>query len=161
MATIQEYISGKVCEQIELAFSIFSSAGKSLKESELGKILLDNVNKLEPIKLTFDETIKLIRNSEQCAIGERVCRSLYKDTPLTESVFLDDLAEGMVKAEKAKFAAKEDAIENIKKYRKSPIIVSKVSGNHSEICPTWPKKCIYWNMEKYKLKCIIRNRAKE
>jgi hypothetical protein len=156
MATIQDYMSGKVCEQIKQAFSVFNSVEGSLNGSEVGKAMLDNVNKSEPKKLTIEEAIKLIQESKQCSIGERVCRSLHKETPLTESVFLDDLAAGMVEAGKARFVTKEEAIDNIKRYQKKPIIVSKVSGKHSEICPTWPKKCLYWNMEKHKLKCINR-----
>jgi methylmalonyl-CoA mutase cobalamin-binding subunit len=81
---------------------------------------------------------------------------VHTETPLTESVFLDDLAGGMVEVGKAKFVTKEEAIDNIKKHQKNPIIVSKVSGQHSEICLTWPKKCLYWNMERHKLKCINR-----
>ena len=156
MATIQDYMSGKVCEQIKQAFSIFESSEDSLNGTEVGKAMLNNVKKLEPKKLTVDEAIILIQESKQCAIGERVCRSLHKETPLTESVFLDDLAGGMVEAGKARFVTKEEAIDNIKRKKKKPIIVSKVSGKHSEICPTWPKKCLYWNMEKHKLKCINR-----
>ena len=156
MATIQDYMSGKVCEQIKQAFSIFESVEGPLNGTEVGKVMLSNVNKLEPIKLTIDEAIKLIQESKKCAIGERVCRSLHRETPLTESVFLDDLAAGMVEAGKARFVTQEEAIDNIMKYQKKPIIVSKVSGKHSEICPTWPKKCLYWNMEKHKLKCINR-----
>ncbi len=87
MATIQEYMSGEVCEKIRQAFLIFSSVGGSLDGSKVGKAMLNNVNKLEPKKLTIDETIDLIQESKQCAIGERVCRSLHKETPLTESVF--------------------------------------------------------------------------
>jgi hypothetical protein len=156
MTTIQDYMSGKVCEQIKKAFSVFESVEAPLNDTEVGKSMLNNVKQLEPRKLTIDEAIKLIQEAMQYAIGERVCRSLHKDTPLTESVFLDELAAGMVEAGKAKFVSKEEAIENIKKYQKKPIIVSKVSGKHSEICPTWPKKCLYWNMEKHKLKCINR-----
>ena len=156
MATIQEYMSGEVCEKIRQAFSIFNSAGGSLDGSKVGKAMLNNVNKLEPKILTVDEAINLIQGAKQCAIGERVCRSLHKETPLTESVFLDELAAGMVEAGKARIVNKDEAVDNIKKYRKKSIIVSKVSGKYSEICPTWPKKCLYWNMEKHKLKCINR-----
>lgn len=156
MATIQDYVSGKVLKQIEQAFEIFHSMGDSLENHDIGKAMLKSVQKLEPKKMKMDEIIELIQAAKHCAIGERVCRALYKDTPLTESVFLDELAEGMVKAGKAKFVSKAETIENIKKYQKNPIIVSKVSGKHSEICPTWPKKCLYWNMEKHKLKCINR-----
>ena len=156
MATIQEYVSGEVCEKIRQAFLIFNSVEGSLNGSKVGKAMLNNVNKLEPKKLTIDESIKLIQESKQCAVGERVCRSLHKETPLTESVFLDELAAGMVEAGKARFVNKDEAMDNVRKYQKKPIIVSKVSGKYSEICPTWPKKCLYWNMEKHKLKCINR-----
>lgn len=156
MATIQDYVSGKVLKLIEQAFEIFYSMGDSLENHDIGKTMLKNVQKLEPKRMKVDKIIELIQAAEHCAIGERVCRALHKDTPLTESVFLDELAEGMVKAGKAKFVSKAEAIKNIKKYEKKPIIVSKVSGKHSEICPTWPKKCLYWNMEKHKLKCINR-----
>jgi hypothetical protein len=156
MATIQDYKSGKVCEQIKKAFSVFESVAAPLNDTEVGKVMLNNVKELEPKKLAIDEAIKLIQEARQCAIGDRVCRSLHTETPLTESVFLDDLAAGMVEAGKARFATKEEAIDSMKKYQKNPIIVSKVSGKYSEICPTWPKKCLYWNMEKHKLKCINR-----
>jgi len=156
MATIQDYKSGKVCEQIKRAFSVFESTEAPLNDTEVGKVMLKNVRELEPKKLAIDEAIKLIQEAKQCAIGDRVCRSLHTETPLTESVFLDDLAAGMVEAGKARFATKEEAIDNMSKYQKNPIIVSKVSGKYLEICPTWPKKCLYWNMEKRKLRCINR-----
>lgn len=53
-------------------------------------------------------------------------------------------AEGVV-AGKAEQATKAEAITNLEKYRK-PIIVTKVSGKHAEICPMWAKPCIYRNM---------------
>jgi hypothetical protein len=156
MATIQDHMTGKVCEQIKQALLVVDSVEGSLKGTEFSEALLNNINKSEPKQLTIEEAIKLIQESKQCAIGERVCRCLNKETPLTESVFLDDLAAGMVEAGKARFVTKDEAIDNVRKYQKSPIIVSKVSGKHSEICPTWPKTCLYWNMEKHKLKCTNR-----
>jgi hypothetical protein len=156
MATIEDYVSGKVCQQIAKSFSIFDAAGKSsLAGTRIGNILSENVGKLSPKKLTIDDAIQLIEDARQCAIGPRVCMAVHTEAPLTESVFLDELAEGMVKAGKAKQATKAEAIANLKKYRK-PIIVTKVSGKHAEICPTWAKKCIYWNMEKHRLNCIQR-----
>ena len=156
MATVEEYVSGKVCEQIAKSFAIFDAAGKSsLAGTRIGDILSENVGKLAPKKLTLDEAIRLIEDAAQCAIGPRVCMAVHTEAPLTESVFLDELAEGMVNAGKAAPATKAEAIANLKKYRK-PIIVTKVSGKHAEICPTWAKRCIYWNMEKHRLKCIQR-----
>jgi len=156
MATIEEYVSGKVCEQIAKSFAIFDAAGKSsLAGTRIGNILSENIGKLAPKKLTIDQAIQLIEDATQCAVGPRVCVAVHTEAPLTESVFLDELAEGMVNAGKATQATKAEAIANLKKYRK-PIIVTKVSGKHAEICPTWAKKCIYWNMEKHRLKCIQR-----
>jgi hypothetical protein len=116
--------------------------------------MLANVMKLEPKKIAIDGAVKLIEDSQKCAIGARVCLAVHKDAPVTKSVFLDGLATGMTGVGKARLVTKSQAIEEIKKYGKKPIIVSKVSGKYSEICPTWPLKCLYWNMEKHNLKCI-------
>ncbi len=156
MATIEDYTSGKVCDLIKMAFSVFDSTEGALNGTDIGQNLLSAVKKFEPRKLTVAEAIQLVENAEQCAIGERICRAVFNETPLTETVFLDELAQGMVSAGKALPATKEEAIENIHKYGKNSIMVSKVSGKHSEICFTWPKLCVYWNAEKRGLKCISR-----
>jgi len=157
MATISEYMSGKICEQISLALSIMDDAPKGqLNGTKIGEALLRNVEKLEPRKIKVEEAITLIRKSEKCAIGERVCRCLHKEAPLSETVFLDELADGMVSAGKARFVDVDAAIANVRKYHTGPIVVSKVSGKHMEICRTWAKRCVYWNMEKHKLQCIQR-----
>lgn len=36
----------------------------------------------------IEQAIALIEHSEKCAAGERICRAVHTDTPLTESVFL-------------------------------------------------------------------------
>lgn len=157
MATISEYMSGKICGQISLALSIMDDAPKGqLKDTKIGKALLRNVGELEPRKMKVEEAITLIRKSEKCAIGERVCRCLHKEAPLSEAVFLDELAVGMVSAGKARFVGVDAAIANVRKYHTGPVVVSKVSGKHMEICRTWAKRCVYWNMEKHKLQCIQR-----
>jgi hypothetical protein len=157
MATIEDYVSGKVCDQIAKCFAIFDAAdGSSLAGTPIGAILSENVAKLAPRKLSCDQAIQLIAQARQCAVGPRVCTAVHTEAPLTEAVFLDELAEAMVRAGKAVAATQAEAIANVKKYRKQPIIVTKVSGKHAEICPTWAKKCIYWNMEKHRLKCIQR-----
>ena len=41
MATIEDYVSGRVCRQLEKAFAIFAAAGAaSLKGSDIGGLLL-------------------------------------------------------------------------------------------------------------------------
>ena len=59
MPTIQDYMSGKICEQVKSAFSILESSGDSLKDTEVGKNLLNNVNKAGPKKFSVEEAIKL------------------------------------------------------------------------------------------------------
>ena len=157
MATISEYMSGKICDQISLALSIMNDTPKDqLNGTKIGKALLRNVGELEPRKMKVEAAITLIRKSEKCAIGERVCRCLHKEAPLSETVFLDELAVGMVLAGKARFVDVDAAIANVRKYHTGPVVVSKVSGKHMEICRTWAKRCVYWNMEKHKLQCIQR-----
>ena len=157
MATIGDYISGRICEQIKQALSIMDDAPEGqIKSTKVGKALLENVAELEPRKMKVEEAIALIRESEKCAIGERVCRCLHPGSPLSETVFLDELAAGMVAAGKARFVAVDAAIDNVRKYHTGPVVVTRVSGKHAEICRTWAKRCVYWNMEKHKLKCIQR-----
>ena len=157
MATISEYMSGKICEQISLALSIMDDTPRGqLNDTKIGKALLRIVEELEPRKMKVEETITLIRKSEKCAIGERVCRCLHKGAPLSETVFLDELAVGMVSAGKARLVDVDAAIANVRKYHTGPVVVSKVSGKHMEVCRTWAKRCVYWNMEKHKLQCILR-----
>ncbi|MDY6905927.1 MAG: hypothetical protein SWH61_14720 [Thermodesulfobacteriota bacterium] len=157
MATVEDYTSGRVCDQIKMVFSIYDTAEERLNGTETGQNVLAAINKFEPRKLSVEETIQLVENADQCAIGERVCRAVFTETPLTETIFLDELARGMVAAGKARYATKSEAIDNIYKYSKKSIIVSKVSGKHAEICFTWPKQCVYWNAEKHGLKCILQS----
>lgn len=156
MATIEDYTTGRICEKIAQAFSVFESTNAPLAGTEIGQIMLDAVNPFEPRKLAIEEAVQLVEQSQECAIGERVCRALHTDTPFSEAVFLDELARGMIEVGKARPASRSEAVATIRSYRKPSIIVSKVSGKYAEICPTWAKKCVYWNMEKHKLKCIIR-----
>ena len=68
MATISEYMSGKICEQISLALSIMNNAPKGqLNGTKIGKALLRNVGELEPCKMKVEEAIALIRKSVQAA----------------------------------------------------------------------------------------------
>jgi hypothetical protein len=156
MAQVTDYTTGKLLTMIKQAFSIFESAKGQLSGSETGKRLLKEIKKLDPILTNRDGASKFIQESNKCAVGERVCKVLHKNSEFTEEVFLDELAEGMVKAEKAKYVTKENAINTLKKYPKNPLIISKVSGKHMEICRSCPDVCVYWNMEKRGLKCLNR-----
>jgi hypothetical protein len=156
MAEVNEYTSGKVLESIGKAFDVFESSEGPLDGSRVGRRLLENVGRLEPKKAGVKAASRLIMEARSCAAGERVCRALFRDAPLTESVFLDELADGMVEAGKARYVTKEEAMETLKAYPGNPLVFSKVSGKYMELCRTWPEKCVYWNMEKRGLKCIAR-----
>lgn len=156
MAEIEDYATGKVLESVKQSFDVFNAFEGSLKESKIGLRMLKDVEKYAPKLMSLEGAAQLIQEAIHCAIGERVCRALDQTTPFTESVFLNDLAERMVQVGKARFVTKEDAVVVLEKYRGSPIVVSKVSGNYVEICNTSPKQCVYWNLEKRGLKCITR-----
>jgi hypothetical protein len=90
----------------------------------------------------------LIRNAGRCAVGERVCASLSKNSPITESVFLDELADAMIKSGQARQVSGDEAIKTLEKYPKNPLIVACISGKKQEICRSYPEECIYWNLKK-------------
>jgi len=60
--------------------------------------------------VSLREGADLIERSEKVAVGRRVCFELHQTNP-TESAFLNKLAEGMVKAGKARYVSKEDAVK--------------------------------------------------
>ena len=155
MAHPEDYITGKITEDIKNGLFVLDAEKKKIADSETGKYMLEAVGKYEPLLLDIKKVSKIIQESETCAVGERTCRVLQPDSTFTESVFLDELADALVNAGKAKIVSKNEAIETLKKY-KTKIIASKVSGKYMEICRTYSKTCIFWNMEKCGLKCIGR-----
>ena len=76
----------------------------------------------EPKLIDINTSSTLIHESKKCAVGERVCRAMNKCSGFTESIFLDELAEGMTNAGKAIYVPKEDAIQTLQKYPKNPLI---------------------------------------
>jgi len=154
MATIRDYTSGQVLRHVRMAFSIFDSSDGPLDNSDIGRAMAAEVNNYEPVILTMEQSAEYINNSSRCASGQRVCGELFPDTPRTESVFLDDLADGMVESNRARYVSKEQAVSILESYPKNPIVMSMVSGKYAEICRTFPEKCIYWNMEKRGLHCL-------
>ncbi len=156
MANVNDYITGKILTDTKLALYTLKLVKIPIISSLIGKELLKRIRRFEPKLADMETATKFIQESEKCAVGERVCRAIHKNSELTESVFLDELAEGMVKVEKARYATKEEAINTLKKYPNNPLILSKVSNKYMEICRSLPSKCVYWNMEKCGLKCINR-----
>ncbi|MBL7067798.1 MAG: hypothetical protein ISS29_08125 [Candidatus Marinimicrobia bacterium] len=158
MADVNDYITGKILVDTKLALRYLKFVKIPVIGSLIGKKLLDKVKSFEPRLIDMETASKLIQEAEKCAAGERVCRAIHKNSEHTESVFLDELAEGMIEAGKARDITKEEALNNLKKYLNNPLILSKVSGKYMEICPSSPGECVYWNMERCKLKCLNRTR---
>lgn len=155
MANVNDYATGKVVSDLKLALYILKFVRTPLIGPFIGKQILKGIRKYEPKLANMDKVLKLIRNSKKCAVGERVCRVLDKNSEFTEGVFLDELADAMVKSGKAEYVKKEEAINTLKKYPKNPLIISKVEGKYVDLCRTSPSTtCIYWNMQRCGLKCL-------
>ena len=127
MATVEDYQTGEICEMVKMAFMLLDASNGSLKDSEQGLGLLAAAKPFEHKKMSIDEAAKLIKESNLCAIGERVCRSVHHETPFSQSVFLNELAQGLVDVGKAKLVEKKEAIENLRQNDRS-------TGNLSCIC---------------------------
>jgi hypothetical protein len=154
MADVNDYITGKILTDTKKALYILKFVKIPIVGYLIGKELLKKIRKFESKLIDMERASNLIQESKKCAVGERVCRAIHKNSNVTESIFLDELAEGMVKIGKAGYVTKEEAINTLKMYPNNPLILSKVSGKYMEICRSLPRKCVYWNMERCGLKCI-------
>ncbi len=150
MATLEDYVSGKTVVQVQRTIEALSKAEQPLLGSKTGNRAMETARELDPRILIQEEAEEIIGKAEKCATGERVCRAGFPDSPLTEAVFLDELADGMVGASKARYVGKQEALEILAKYPERPLVMSKVTGTgkHMELCRTYPGTCVYWNMVK-------------
>jgi len=145
MADVNDYVTGKILTDTKLA--LYSL--KFVKIPIIRKKLLEKIRKFDPKLVDIKKVPKFIQESEKCAVGERVCRAIHKNSEFTEAVFLDELAEGMVRAGKARYVTKEEAINTLKKYHKS---LRQVYGDMPFFST---KMCILEHGEKG-LKCLDR-----
>ncbi|MEN6293811.1 MAG: hypothetical protein ABFD07_17565 [Methanobacterium sp.] len=156
MPTIDDYTSGKVLKNVKLTIYSLKLVKIPVLGQHIRKELLKKIIVSEPKLIDIKIASSLIHESKKCAVGERVCRAINKDSKLTESVFLDELAEGMINVRKARYVQKEEAIKTLKKYPKNPLILAKVSNKYMEICRSYPEDCVYYNMHRCKIKCLTK-----
>jgi RNA polymerase sigma factor (sigma-70 family) len=156
MATIEEYLSGRLHAEAKAVISLLKASDESLAGSPVGKALLEKVGAFDPALLAPGDAAQVIHASTRRAIGERLCARLHAKAELSEAIFLDELADAMVGAGKARMVTKEEALAMLEKYEHNPKVLSKVSGKQLELCCTSPETCIYWNMERRGLACIRR-----
>ncbi len=154
IAKIEDYVSGKAAKGVRTAFDLMQSIKTMADEPELKVIFQKNVDILEPLKLNMQKAEQQIRTAERCAVGERLCRCQFPDSPVTNAVFLDELADAMVKKGIACFVSKDEAVKALGENKGNPIVTSRVSGEYREICRTYTDNCFYWNMEKRGMKCL-------
>ncbi len=154
MASIKEYTTGSAGKAVRNAYDLMQTLNAPLPETPYAelfeKALIDQV----PLKLDRKQVAQRIQKADKCAMGERICRCEFPESPVTYSIFLDELAEAMVNAEKAEYLAPDKALETLLKDKECPLIMSKVSGKYMEICMTYPRHCFYWNSEKHGMKCF-------
>lgn len=156
MATIMQYASGQASKAVKFAVDAIKSTNGSILNTEQGQRIIDTAKRSKPFYVNEKQAVDFINKAKRCAAGERICKCMYQDVPLSESIFIDELAEAMIEAGKATAVSKQVATSVLKRYRQFPIIVSEVSSKYMEICRSWPQTCVYWNMEKYNIRCLNR-----
>ncbi len=156
MGLIGDYTSGKVLEDIAKALHVLRTHKGPLGVTDIGLRMQKNITAFDPIVISLEEALAIIHKAGIIAVGERVCKKLHQDSCHTESVFLDDLAEAMVQQDLAVYSSAGEAEIILRRYPRHPLIISKVSGNHQEICRSNPPECIYWLAEKKGLRCLKR-----
>ena len=146
--------SGRILEDVETMLKAINAVRLPRIGAYICKKLLEKLEKFDPIQITVDEASVFIKTAIKVAVGPRVCFALHS-RDFAESVFLDELAEGLVNAGKARYSTKEDAINTLRRYSEcNPIVASSVSGKYMEICCSSLRDCVYWNMERKGLKCM-------
>ncbi len=156
MGTISDYADGKILTDISKAYHVFRKHEGSLAECDVGQRMLKNIAEFEPAVISMKEAVVALHHARTVAVGERVCRKLHPDSSFTESVFLDELAEAMIEKGHVIRCTADEAEKTLYRYPKSPLIISKVSGKHQEICRSHPPECVYWLAEKRGLRCLNR-----
>ena len=79
MPTIDDYTSGKVLKNIRL--TLYSLRLVKIPVLwKIGKELLKRIIVSEPKIIDMDVASSLINESKKCAVGERVCRAINKDS---------------------------------------------------------------------------------
>jgi hypothetical protein len=156
MATLEDYSTGKAFEDMKTASDIALEMDDEMIESGSADRFFELVGTVEPKTINIEEAAEFVNNSGKCASGERACKALHEGSVHTESVWLDGLAEEMVKIGKAVYVSKEEAIETLKKYPENPLLMTKIEGKYMEICRSNPDKCVFWLTEKKAGNCILR-----
>jgi len=154
MSTTDDYRTGKVVEGIRKAEMVLGSFDALASGDPVFKRIREKIVAFRPVWVTAEQAVELIQRAEIIAVGERVCRALHPDSPETQTVFLDELAEAMIGAGKAAAVDTTGAESVIDRQSSRRIIASIVSGKYLELCAAWPPACIFCKAERAGISCF-------
>jgi hypothetical protein len=157
MATTDDYRTGKIVEGIRKAEALLGSRSAIADGDSAFERIREKILGFRPVWITRNETVGLIGDARIIAVGERVCRALHPESPETQSVFLDELAEAMVEAGRAVFVTTEEVELIIVRQQRQKFIASLVSGKYLELCAVHPPDCFFCKAERAGIRCFERN----
>ena len=156
MGSIEDYRSGNILGGISKALDALDRFGTLPPEDDRIEEVIEKIRAFKPGCITHSEASLLIRNAHSIALGERVCRALHPDSDPTQSVFLDELADAMIRSGRAMAASSEEAELALQQHSGHPLIISMVSGRYQEICASHRESCVFWKAEKRGVRCLKR-----
>jgi hypothetical protein len=154
MGTTEDYRTGRIVEGIRKAEMVLDSSEALTSGDPAFVKIREKICAFRPVWVTEEEVIGLIRKSAAVAVGERVCRALHPESPATQSVFLDELAEALTEAGKAEIVTPEVAEQIIIRQQRQRYIASMVSGKYLELCAVHPADCIFCKAERAGMRCF-------
>jgi len=154
MGTIDDYRTGKIVEGIRKAESVLDNRNSFSADDPVFRHIREKIVAFKPVWITKEQAVELIRQAESVVVGERVCRALHPDSPETQTVFLDALAEAMINAGKARLVDAAVAIAIINRQSRHRIIASMVAGKYLELCSAHPPDCIFCKAERAGIRCF-------
>jgi hypothetical protein len=154
MSTTDDYRTGKIVEGIKKAELVLDSRSALTDGDPAFERIREKIVAFRPVWITSEQAVELIRQAEMVAVGERVCRALHPESPVTQTVFLDELAEAMAGVEKAEIVTAAEAMQVVKRQAHRRIIASMVSGKYLELCAAWPPDCVFCKAERAGIRCF-------
>ena len=112
MSTVDDYASGRILEGVKKTEQMIDDFNKT-GDPKIRRVLEERSKDSEKYHFLADmtELKALIRKAKEVAIGPRVCLEIHQECkhPM-ESVFLDELADAMVRVGKARRATKRETL---------------------------------------------------
>lgn len=154
MGTIDDYRTGNIVEGIRKAESVLDNRNTFSADDPVFGHIRENIVAFKPVWITKEQAVEMIQQSHTLAVGERVCRALHPDSPETQTVFLDALADAMINAGKATLVNAAEAEQSINRQTSYRFIASMVGGKYLELCSAYPPDCIFCKAERAGIRCF-------